>query len=83
MNYLKFYRYVPDNYKILFMQGGGTGLFAAVPLNMMNTGTADYIVTGKFLNIVLYYETYKHLRLYENIINTIQRYRWIISYVLM
>lgn len=38
--------HVPDNYKVLFMQGGGTGLFAAVPLNMMTTGTADYIVTG-------------------------------------
>lgn len=38
--------HVPDNYKILFMQGGGVGLFAAVPLNMMTTGTADYIVTG-------------------------------------
>ena len=38
--------HVPDNYKILFMQGGGTGIFAAVPLNMMTTGTADYIVTG-------------------------------------
>ncbi|OAD52799.1 putative phosphoserine aminotransferase [Eufriesea mexicana] len=40
--------YVPDNYKILFMQGGGTGIFAAVPLNMMTTGTADYIVTGSW-----------------------------------
>lgn len=40
---------VPDNYKILFMQGGGTGLFAAVPLNLMNrTGSADYIVTGSW-----------------------------------
>ncbi|XP_017878711.1 probable phosphoserine aminotransferase [Ceratina calcarata] len=38
--------HVPNNYKILFMQGGGVGLFAAVPLNMMTTGTADYIVTG-------------------------------------
>lgn len=38
--------HVPDNYKILFMQGGGVGMFAAVPLNMMTTGTADYIVTG-------------------------------------
>ncbi|KAJ8673930.1 hypothetical protein QAD02_005192 [Eretmocerus hayati] len=37
---------IPDNYKVLFMQGGGTGLFSAVPLNMMKTGTADYIVTG-------------------------------------
>lgn len=39
---------VPDNYKILFIQGGGTGLFAAIPLNMMTTGTADYIVTGSW-----------------------------------
>ncbi|KAK0181908.1 hypothetical protein PV327_000092 [Microctonus hyperodae] len=38
---------VPDNYKILFLQGGGTGLFAAVPLNLMSkSGTADYVVTG-------------------------------------
>ena len=30
------------------MQGGGTEIFAAVPLNMMNeSGTADYLVTGK------------------------------------
>ena len=30
------------------MQGGGTGIFAALPLNLMKkTGTADYIVTGK------------------------------------
>lgn len=29
------------------MQGGGTGIFAAIPLNMMTTGTADYLVTGK------------------------------------
>ncbi|XP_021919839.1 probable phosphoserine aminotransferase isoform X2 [Zootermopsis nevadensis] len=40
---------IPDNYKILFMQGGGTGLFAAVPLNLMSeTGCADYIVTGSW-----------------------------------
>ncbi|KAF9414494.1 hypothetical protein HW555_007631 [Spodoptera exigua] len=38
---------VPANYKILFMAGGGTGEFAAVPLNLMSrTGTADYVVTG-------------------------------------
>ncbi|EFN85445.1 probable phosphoserine aminotransferase [Harpegnathos saltator] len=39
---------VPDNYKILFMQGGGTGIFAAIPMNIMNTGTADYLVTGSW-----------------------------------
>lgn len=42
-----FCRNVPDNYKILFMQGGGTGAFAAVAMNLINrTGTADYAVTG-------------------------------------
>ncbi|XP_032680392.1 probable phosphoserine aminotransferase [Odontomachus brunneus] len=39
---------IPDNYKVLFMQGGGTGQFAAIPLNIMNTGTADYLVTGSW-----------------------------------
>ncbi|XP_043467987.1 probable phosphoserine aminotransferase [Leptopilina heterotoma] len=39
---------IPSNYKILFMQGGGTGIFAAIPLNMMKTGTADYFVTGSW-----------------------------------
>ncbi|KAK4881913.1 hypothetical protein RN001_005232 [Aquatica leii] len=38
---------VPSNYKILFIQGGGTGAFAAIALNLINrTGTADYCVTG-------------------------------------
>ncbi|KAG0726239.1 putative phosphoserine aminotransferase [Chionoecetes opilio] len=41
--------HVPANYRILFMQGGGTGQFAAVPLNLMpRTGKADYLVTGSW-----------------------------------
>ena len=40
---------IPDNYKILFMQGGASTQFAAVPLNLMNkNGKADYIVSGQF-----------------------------------
>ena len=40
-------RKVPDNYKIIFMQGGGTGQFAAVCMNLMGrTGIADYAVSG-------------------------------------
>ncbi|PRP85821.1 phosphoserine aminotransferase-like [Planoprotostelium fungivorum] len=42
---------IPDNYKILFFQGGGTGQFAAVPLNLMGLSpskSADYIVTGNW-----------------------------------
>lgn len=40
---------IPDNYKVLFMQGGASSQFAAVPLNLMNgSGKADYIVSGQF-----------------------------------
>ncbi|MBQ4036939.1 MAG: 3-phosphoserine/phosphohydroxythreonine transaminase [Clostridia bacterium] len=39
---------VPDNYKVLFMQGGASTQFAAVPLNLMKNGKADYVVSGEF-----------------------------------
>ena len=40
---------IPDNYKVLFLQGGATQQFAAIPLNLMNkNGKADYIVSGQF-----------------------------------
>ncbi|MCI8332342.1 MAG: 3-phosphoserine/phosphohydroxythreonine transaminase, partial [Clostridiales bacterium] len=39
---------IPDNYKVLFLQGGASTQFAAVPLNLMKTGKADYVVTGQF-----------------------------------
>jgi len=40
---------IPDNYKVLFLQGGASTQFAAVPLNLMNKNNkADYIVTGQF-----------------------------------
>ena len=39
---------IPDNYKVLFLQGGASTQFAAVPLNLMVTGKADYVVTGQF-----------------------------------
>eukprot|EP00051_Salpingoeca_urceolata_P018067 m.251663 g.251663 ORF g.251663 m.251663 type:complete len:107 (+) comp19112_c0_seq6:2410-2730(+) len=37
---------VPDNYKILFLQGGGTAQFASVPLNLMK-GTTTTVLEGK------------------------------------
>ena len=38
---------IPDNYKVLFLQGGASTQFAAIPLNFMNkNGKADYIITG-------------------------------------
>lgn len=42
---------VPDNYKVLFLQGGATQQFSAVPLNMMKTGQADYIDSGNFAHL--------------------------------
>ena len=39
---------IPDNYKVLFLQGGATLQFSAVPLNLMKNGKADYIVSGQF-----------------------------------
>ena len=39
---------IPDNYSVLFVQGGATQQFAAVPLNLLKNGKADYIVTGNF-----------------------------------
>lgn len=37
---------IPDNYKVLFLQGGAALQFAAIPMNLMKNGVADYIVTG-------------------------------------
>lgn len=37
---------IPENYKVLFIQGGGTVQFAMVPMNLMNSGSACYVETG-------------------------------------
>ena len=40
---------IPDNYKVLFLQGGASTQFAAIPLNFMNgSGKADYVITGQW-----------------------------------
>ena len=39
---------IPEDYKVGFFQGGASTQFAAVPLNLMGEGGADYIVTGQF-----------------------------------
>ena len=41
---------IPDNYKVGFIQGGASTQFDMVPLNLMTTGQADYLVTGNFSN---------------------------------
>ncbi len=39
---------IPDNYKVMFLQGGGSTQFAMVPLNLFKTGNADYVKTGQW-----------------------------------
>ncbi|MFP3153085.1 3-phosphoserine/phosphohydroxythreonine transaminase [Lachnospiraceae bacterium ZAX-1] len=40
--------HIPDNYKVLFLQGGASLQFAMIPMNLMKHGVADYIVTGQW-----------------------------------
>ena len=42
---------IPENYKVLFLQGGATQQFSAVPLNLMKTGKADYVDSGNFAHL--------------------------------
>lgn len=37
---------IPDNYKVLFLQGGASLQFSAIPLNLLNGGRGDYLTTG-------------------------------------
>ncbi|MCJ7833804.1 3-phosphoserine/phosphohydroxythreonine transaminase [Cuneatibacter sp. NSJ-177] len=39
---------IPENYKVLFLQGGGSLQFSMVPMNLMPHGAADYIITGQW-----------------------------------
>ena len=39
---------IPDNYRVLFLQGGATQQFAAIPMNLMRNKVADYIVSGNW-----------------------------------
>lgn len=39
---------IPDNYKVLFLQGGANLQFAMIPMNLMKHGVADYIITGQW-----------------------------------
>ena len=55
--------HVPDNYHILFLQGGASTQFSMVPMNLIGkTGKADYAVTGNFSNIA-----YKEAKKYGTI----------------
>ena len=39
---------IPDNYNVLFLQGGASKQFAMIPMNLMKNRVADYIVTGQW-----------------------------------
>lgn len=39
---------IPENYKVLFLQGGASQQFAAIPMNLMKNKVADYIITGQW-----------------------------------
>lgn len=39
---------IPENYKVLFLQGGGNTQFAMVPMNLMKNRVADYVLTGQW-----------------------------------
>ena len=42
---------IPENYKVLFLQGGASSQFAMVPLNLMTkSGKADFVLTGQWAN---------------------------------
>ena len=50
---------IPDNYKVLFLQGGASQQFAMIPMNLMKNLVADYIVTGQWAK-----EAYQEASLY-------------------
>lgn len=55
---------IPDNYKVLFLQGGASTQFASVPLNLLPVGgKADYIVSGQFSG-----KAYKEAKKYGDVV---------------
>lgn len=53
---------IPDDYYVLFLQGGATMQFEAIPLNLLKNGKADYVVTGNFAG-----KAYKEAKKYGDI----------------
>ena len=52
---------IPDNYKVLFLQGGASLQFAMIPMNLKKNGVADYIVTGQWAKKA-YQEAQKYVK---------------------
>ncbi len=51
--------HIPDNYKVLFLQGGASLQFAMIPMNLMKNKVADYIITGQWAK-----KAYQEAKLY-------------------
>lgn len=54
---------IPDNYSVIFVQGGASTQFEAVPLNLMKLKRADYVVTGNFAS-----KAYKEAQKYGDVV---------------
>jgi phosphoserine aminotransferase len=67
---------VPDNYKILFLQGGGTTQFAMVPMNLMINRKADYIITGQWAK-----KAYKEAQIYGEAVKVASSEDKVFSYI--
>lgn len=52
---------IPDNYKVLFLQGGASQQFAMIPMNLMKNKVADYIITGQWAK-----KAYQEAKIYGN-----------------
>ena len=50
---------IPENYRVLFLQGGASQQFAMIPMNLMKNGVADYIITGQWAK-----KAYQEAKLY-------------------
>ena len=45
---LRYLMNIPDNYKVLFLQGGASQQFSMIPMNLMKNKVADYVITGQW-----------------------------------
>ncbi len=57
--------HIPENYDIIFVQGGASMQFEAIPLNIRKSGKADYVVTGNFAG-----KAYKEAKKYGDMVET-------------
>ena len=67
---------IPDNYKVLFLQGGASQQFAMIPMNLMKNGVADYIVTGQWAK-----KAYQEAKLYGEAIEAASSADQTFSYI--